>query len=70
MVIVSKEQTICFSKDSCDKLSYASLGDAVHLCAGKCQGRTLIEMNKDGWKLLQVVTGLSSAFGMVLEKSN
>jgi len=25
-------------------------------------------MNKEGWKLLQVVTGLNQSFGMTLEK--
>ena len=59
------EQTICFSKSQCSGIAYGVLGDSVHLCGGKCQGRTLAQMNKAGWKLIQVVNGLSSSFGMV-----
>ncbi len=63
------EQTICFSKSSCsDKYAYGSLGDNVNLCGGKCQGKKLPEMNKAGWKLIQVVGGLNSSFGMVFTK--
>jgi len=63
------EQTICFSKSSCtEKYAYGSLGENVNLCGGACQGKTLKEMNKKGWKLIQVVNGLNSSFGMVLEK--
>ncbi len=63
------EQTICFSKSSCsDKYAYGSLGDKLQLCGGKCQGRTLSQMNQKGWKLKQVVSGLNSSFGMVFEK--
>lgn len=70
------EQTICFSKEyTGNKSKYfpngvpvAQLGDAVKLLGGKCQGRSLPEMNKAGWKLIQVVTGLNASFGMVLEK--
>ncbi|MFT5835505.1 MAG: hypothetical protein ACI9RG_000398 [Sulfurimonas sp.] len=46
----------------------ASLGDKVTLNGGKCQGKTLLEMNKKGWKVIQVVTGLNRSFGMVMEK--
>ena len=60
------EQTICFSSSQCGGLgAYGVLGDSVKLCGGKCQGRTLAEMNKDGWKLIQVVNGLQSSFGMI-----
>jgi len=60
------EQTICFSSSQCKGLgAYGVLGDSVHLCGGKCQGRTLAQMNKAGWKLIQVVNGLESSFGMV-----
>lgn len=63
------EQTICFSKAPLgDKYWQASLGDAVKLYGGQCQGRTLPEMNKQEWKVIQVVTGLNSAFGMVMTK--
>lgn len=59
------KQTICFSKEG---KYLAMLGDNVKLQGGKCLGKTLPEMNKAGWKLIQVVGGLNSAFGMVLEK--
>lgn len=70
------EQTICYSqKDTGDtygpglgKIYLASLGDAVALNGGKCGGSTLPEMNKKGWRLIQVVPGLDSSFGMVFEK--
>ena len=63
------EQTICFSKEPLgDRFWQASLGDGVKLYGGKCQKKTLPEMNKQGWKVIQVVTGLNSAFGMVMTK--
>ena len=70
------EQTICFSKEfSPNKSSYfpngvplATLGDDVKLYGGKCNEKTLPELNKEGWRLIQVVAGLQSSFGMVLEK--
>jgi len=63
------EQTICFSSSQCGGLSaYGVLGDNIELCGGKCKGKTLMEMNKAGWKLVQVINGLSSSFGMVLTK--
>ncbi len=63
------EQTICFSSSQCGGLgAYGVLGDSVKLCGGKCQGRTLAQMNKAGWKLTQVVNGLSSSFGMVFTR--
>ena len=72
------EQTICFSiKYSGKRTQYfpkgvpiAELGDSIKLYGGKCRGRSLPEMNKNGWKLIQVVTGLNSSFGMVLTKEN
>ncbi len=63
------EQTICFSKSSCsDRYAYAVLGNDVNLCGGKCQGKTLAQMNKEGWKLTQVITGLQSSFGMLFTR--
>ncbi len=59
------EQTICWSKEG---KYLAVLGDNVKLQGGKCNNRTLPEMNKDGWKLIQVVGGLQSAFGMVMTR--
>ena len=67
-IIKPVEQTICFSKNDCNAGFYAvgSLGEQVNLCGGKCQGKTLIQMNQSGWELIQVVSGLSNSFGMVL----
>jgi hypothetical protein len=68
------EQTICFSqRDTGQKIGnrefyMASLGDNAILNGGKCQGRTLIQMNRKGWKLIQVISDVNEAFGMVLEK--
>ena len=63
------EQTICFSKSDCsNRYSPGSVGDTVNLCSGKCQGKTLQQMNKEGWKLTEVIGGLSSSFGMVFTK--
>jgi len=63
------EQTICFSKGDChERISYATVGEGVKLCGGACQSRTLVEMNKEGWALIQVIGGLSGSFGMVLER--
>lgn len=67
-------QTICFSQEDtgqkigANKFYMASLGEEVTLNGGKCKGASLIEMNKKGWKLIQVVVGLNQSFGMVLEK--
>ena len=61
------EQTICFSREPLgDRFWQASLGDGVKLYGGKCQKKTLPEMNKKGWKVIQVVTGLNNSFGMVM----
>ncbi len=63
------EQTICFSKSECGTpIAYGTLGDNVKLCGGKCQGKTIAQMNKNGWKLIQVVNGLQGSFGMVFIK--
>jgi hypothetical protein len=70
------EQTICFSQeDTGSKYStngnpiyIAMLGDNATLNGGKCNGRKLADMNKDGWRLVTVVAGLQSSFGIVLEK--
>ena len=68
------EQTICFAQKNVaeqneEPLYIASLGDEVTLNWGKCKGATLLEMNKKGWELIQVVTGLQSSFGMVFKKT-
>ena len=64
------EQTICSSKSSCSsRIAWASLGNHVELCGGKCNGKTLPEMNKAGWKLIQVITNLESSFGMLFERT-
>jgi len=68
------KQTICFSQNLSDvkfgsrHIGVATLGDNVTLNGGECNGRTLPQMNQAGWRLIQVVTGLQEAFGMVLEK--
>lgn len=63
------EQTICFSqKATSSGYLLASLGDEATLNGGKCEGTKLSDMNKKGWKLIQVVTNLDSSFGMVFEK--
>lgn len=63
------EQTICFAKSSCsNKYAYGLLGDNVQLCGGKCQGVKLATMNRRGWRLIQVISGLDSSFGMVFER--
>ena len=41
------------------------LGDNATLNGGECNGKTLPQMNKLGWRLIQVVGGLDSGFGMV-----
>ena len=75
--VFAVEQTICFSKTSLGDTNIGgrnitmwqgSLGDDVLLYSGRCGGKTLGEMNKKGWRLIQVVGGLDNAFGMILEK--
>ena len=63
------EQTICFSSTTIEGvLHVGALGDNIKLSGGKCNGKTLAEMNKAGWKLTQVVYGVQKAFGMVFTK--
>ena len=63
------EQTICFSSSQCGGLgAYRVLGDNVKLCDGECQRKTLGQMNKKGWKLTQVIDGLSESFGIVFTR--
>ncbi len=59
------EQTICFAREG---KYVAKIGDNVSLHAGECLGRTLPQMNKDGWMLTEVVTGLQTSFGMVFTR--
>jgi len=37
---------------------------------GGCKGRTLTEMNRDGYELIQVISGLNSSFGLVFTKKS
>lgn len=73
--VFAVEQTVCFSQyDTGQKIGnkafyMASLGDNITLNGGQCKGATLPEMNKKGWELIQVVTGLESSFGMVFKKN-
>ena len=62
----SIEQTICFSQD--ESTFFARLGDGVILNGKKCKGKTLPQMNRAGWRLIQVIGGLNKSFGMVFEK--
>ncbi len=67
----SVEQTICWSKNDCAKnypYSVATIGDNTKLCSGKCNGKTIAQMNKKGWKLTEVIGGLQGSFGMVMTK--
>lgn len=63
------ENTVCFSQGDCNKkYSYGVLGDKVKLCSGKCNGKTISQMNAEGWRLIQVVNGLQNSFGIVFER--
>jgi hypothetical protein len=53
-------QIICFTK-------LGILGQNEKL-TGHCAGRTLTQMNNDGYELIQVITGLNSSFGMLFTK--
>jgi len=69
----SVEQTICFSQEpsfKLDKRQYyrGVLSDKATLNGGKCKGKTLPQMNKLGWKVVQIVGGLEYSFVMLLEK--
>ena len=65
------QQTICFSKSKIGDSKYwqGSIGDGVNLYGGQCNGKKLAQMNRIGWRLVFVITGLDSSFGMVLEKN-
>lgn len=66
---IKYENTVCFSKSDCDnEFSYGVLGDNIKLCSGECNGKTISQMNAEGWRLIQVVNGLQSSFGMVFER--
>ncbi len=67
------QNTICFSKTELTRMGnrilwQGSLGDDIPLHGGKCNGKKLAQMNKEGWSLIQVVGGIESAFGMVFQK--
>jgi len=62
------KQTLCFSQKKYSTFFLASLGNDVSLNGGECKGINLSEMNKKGWRLVQVITGLDSSFGMLFEK--
>lgn len=54
------EQTICFG---------FSIGDNAKLDSGQCQGKTVVQMNGNGWELTNVVTGLyGNNFGFIFTK--
>lgn len=54
------KQLICFTK-----LGILSQNQKL---TGGCYGRTLTEMNNDGYELMQIVTGLNSSFGMLFRR--
>lgn len=54
------QQTICFSW---------VIGDKSKLEAGQCEGKTVSEMNSQGWQLTNIVTGLTgNNFGFIFTK--
>jgi len=69
------ECTICFSQKALPKSGQYQfymgvLGDDVSLSGGKCEGKTIQQMYDDGWRLIQVVSGLDQSFGIVFEKES
>ena len=67
------EQTICQSQNDCAKhypYSVATIGDKIKLYSGKCNGKTIAQMNKKGWKLTEVIGELQGAFGMVMTRED
>lgn len=53
------EGTICFSP---------IISDTQKLRGGKCENRTTEQMYADGWRLVQVITGLNSEIGFLFER--
>lgn len=49
-------------------MTQGSIGDSAVMCGGECKGKTLLQMNKGGWRLIHVIEGLEGGFGMVFEK--
>lgn len=64
------EQTICFSQNNCNGgfMAVGTIGDGTKICGGRCNGKTLPEMNQDGWELTEVIGGLQNSFGMVFTR--
>ena len=67
------EQTICFSQEPSFKIDKKQfyrgvLSDRATLNGGECKGKTLPQMNKLGWKVVQIVGGLEYSFVMLLER--
>jgi len=60
-----KRMSIC---DLSSRMTVGSVGDGAVMCGGRCQGKTLPQMNNYGWRLIHVVEGLNGAFGMVFER--
>lgn len=50
------------------KLTTGSIGEYTVMCAWQCEGKTLLQMNEVGWKLVHVIEDLDGGFGMILEK--
>lgn len=70
------EQTVCFYKPGALFEQSINLGtrdftfdvDNATLVGGKCNGRTLIEMNKDGWKMDFIFGEYRPGNGVVLTR--
>ena len=57
------EQFICFT----GRELIATIGQNSKF-SGKCENRTLAQMNNDGYELIQILGGLQSAFGALFTK--
>ncbi len=60
-----KQMSVCELPST---MTLGSIGDTTVMCGGLCEGRTLSQMNKSGWRLIHVIEGLQGGFGMVFEK--
>ncbi|MBD3297931.1 MAG: hypothetical protein GF341_04685 [candidate division Zixibacteria bacterium] len=73
------EQTMCFSQKletvGNTTVGTGTFGDNVTLTDGKCGGKTLLQMNSQGWRAIQIIPGTKNSlgwvewFGVLLEKS-
>ena len=68
MLSAEYEATICYSKTKCERFMPGAAGDGTPLCGGKCGGRTLPQMYAENWRLINIIEGLDTSFGFVLER--